>query len=121
MHLIRGGDAVELVIPQHPRAAPKWVLLGRRLAAGAVALLELLTGAAGARGVAAHVGERVSATLAVHLDAAAFGRRRVLEVLRTARCQGRWHHGLRTGRRYRVGYFFVVLGRLRCRVRPAAP
>ena len=92
-----------------------------RLAAGAVALLELLAGAAGARGVAAHVGERVSGTVAVCLDAAALGGGRVLEVLRTPRRQGLGHHGLLAGLRSRVGYFFIVLRRLPCRVRATAP
>ena len=93
-----------------------------RLAAGAVALLELLAGTAGARGVAAYVGERVSGRLAVRLNPAALGRRRVLEVLRTPWRQGLGHHGLQRAVCWnRVGYFFMVLRRLLRRVRPAAP
>ena len=78
-----------------------------------MALLELLPRAARARGVAAHVGERVNGFLAVRLDAAALGWRRVLEVLRAARCQGVGQHGLRAGCLDRV------FGRL-LRVRAAA-
>lgn len=78
-----------------------------------MALLELLPRAARARGVAAHAGERVNGIVAVRLDAAALGWRRVLEVLRTARCQGVGQHGLGAGCLDRV------FGRLR-RVRAAA-
>src|SRR5580700_9451942 len=79
----------------------------------AVAALVLAAGAAGAQVVTAHVGEGVVGGHAVHLDAAALGRRRVLEVARAARLEAGRKHGLRAGAvRDRVCHLRVGLGGL---------
>src|SRR5580693_5438625 len=77
---------------------------------GTVAALVLFAGTARAQVVTAHAGVRVTGVLAVPLDTAGLGRRRVLEVLRTTRLQARRKHRLRRAGLVLRGRVGLLLG-----------